>query len=63
MNSKLTGPEVALLLRLLRPRVEILAETLCLEVQQLPPGDASWSRTMDQLELAQGAMAKLENMR
>jgi hypothetical protein len=61
MNINTT--EAALLAALLRPRVTALSELLAAQVQCLPPGDDSWADTEDQLETAQGALAKVEAIR
>jgi hypothetical protein len=55
-----TGPEIALLVTVLRPRVEALAELHAAQVQALPPGDDSWADTEEALELCSGALRKLE---
>lgn len=55
------GPaERALLAQLLRPRVQLLTDLLAAQVQSLPPGDASWAATADELERARATLAEVE---
>jgi len=56
----LTDAEVAMLLQMLRPRVDVLSELLAAQVQALPPGDASWADTEEALEVCSAALYKLE---
>ena len=55
------GPaQRAMLAKLLRPRVQLLTELLAAQVQSLPPGDASWAATADELEWTRATLAEVE---
>lgn len=58
--QNLNHTEAALLAALLRPRVQLLSELLAAQVQHLPPGDDAWADTEQQLQIASGALDKLE---
>jgi hypothetical protein len=63
MSTTITATEAALLASLLRPRVQALADLHAAQVAHLPPGDSSWAETEEQLDVAQGALAKVEALR
>lgn len=56
----LTAEEKALLLELLRPRAQTLAQRLADQVRTLPVGDDSWAETAEELAITRGALSKLE---
>lgn len=58
----LATEERALLLQLLRPRVQTLADLLDAQVATLPPGDDSWTDTAERLAVARGALVKLQEV-
>jgi hypothetical protein len=40
--NRFTKSEASMLLQVLRPRFNVLAELLAVQIQALPPGDDSW---------------------
>lgn len=56
----LNHAEAALIAALLRPRVQTLADLLQAQVQALPPGDAAWIITREELNTAAAALHKIE---
>jgi hypothetical protein len=58
--NRFTKSEASMLLQVLRPRLNVLAELLAVQIQALPPGDDSWAHTEEALELCASALQKLE---
>jgi hypothetical protein len=57
----ITADEAALLVALLRPRVNTLLELLDVQVQACAVGDDSWGDTADALAVTNSVMVKLRN--
>ena len=58
----LSAAEAAAAAHALKNRVQCLQELLGAQVRHCDAGDASWSRTWDELHAAQGAYVKLQNL-
>ena len=61
-QEPLSAAEAAAAAHALKNRVQCLHELLGAQVKHCDAGDASWSRTWDELHAAQGAYVKLQNL-